>query len=120
MGDPLTLTLFCVVAAGGGLASALYAARARPIAQRRELERFRDEIGAVVAETTRVRSEWQTTTQELGSYLDAVEDRLGAIEQKRRRIAASESRQKREEGGNGTVDPMAQARARARAAGLPL
>lgn len=79
-----------------------------------------------LAELASVRAEWRTVKKELDAYFEALDDQVNIVERKRRRIAASESRERaqQEQTPNGVAAQPVDARLalvhRARAAGHPV
>jgi hypothetical protein len=72
-----------------------------------------------LAELSRLRLEWDAWRKGAEGVLEAMDDIADTVERKRRRIAASESKQRP---ANGTPDPMDrdELRRRARSLGLPV
>lgn len=102
------------------LGSAAYAARAWPIRVRKALGDLRDRVDAAEENLESVQAKVGAKLVELTALIEEMEDLLAQVDKKRRRIAASESRERAQQEGAHDEDPYAQLRRVARAKGFPV
>lgn len=100
IGALVVLTLLAVAGAG---VSAFWARQAWPIAQRAMLDDLSERVRAAETIVEGLTGKWTATKADIAGILEEVEDVLEAVERKRRRIAATESKQTARE--NGAAQP---------------
>lgn len=76
-----------------------------PAALKRQIQILRAEVVEVQVAVEAIGQRWVAYKAEMEALADAIEDSLGTIEKKRRRVAASESRQKRSNGDQAPTTP---------------